>query len=143
MMRSIICTHSTGNAPAAVSPESISASAPSQTALATSLASARVGRRCSVMLSSIWVATITGTSSRSAARMMRRCQTGTSSGPTSTPRSPRATITPSEAATMASSARTARPVSIFAMIGMSAPSARTASRASSTSAALCTKESAR
>src|SRR5262249_61038725 len=44
MIRSIISTDSIGNFPEAVSPESISASAPSKIALATSEASARVGR---------------------------------------------------------------------------------------------------
>ena len=46
--------------PIAVSPESMIASAPSNTALATSLASARVGRGASIIDSSIWVATIVG-----------------------------------------------------------------------------------
>ena len=71
---------------------------PSQTALAMSLASARVGRARVTMLSSICVAVITGTILRRAAWMMRLCQTGTFSAPTSTPRSPRATMTPSAAA---------------------------------------------
>src|SRR5262249_17287048 len=43
-IRSIISTDRTGDFPEAVSPESISASGPSKTALATSEASARVGR---------------------------------------------------------------------------------------------------
>ncbi len=50
-----------GYCPRAVSPESISASLPSSTALATSEASARVGRGFCVMDSSICVAVITGT----------------------------------------------------------------------------------
>jgi hypothetical protein len=41
-------------------PESITASAPSNTALATSLASARVGVLFSIMVSSICVATMHG-----------------------------------------------------------------------------------
>ena len=44
-MRAIVCTAATGWAPTLVSPESMTASAPSSTALATSEASARVGRR--------------------------------------------------------------------------------------------------
>ena len=36
------------------------ASAPSKTALATSVISARVGRGLEIMLSSMWVATMTG-----------------------------------------------------------------------------------
>ena len=45
----------------AVSAESMIASAPSKMAVATSLTSARVGRECVTIDSSIWVATITGT----------------------------------------------------------------------------------
>ena len=45
MIRFIISTTTTGWSPMAVSPLSIQASAPSRIALATSLASARVGRR--------------------------------------------------------------------------------------------------
>jgi hypothetical protein len=59
-MRSIMPTASTGYWPAAVSADSITASAPSNTAPATSLASARVGAGALIMLSSICVATITG-----------------------------------------------------------------------------------
>ena len=44
MMRAIICTASTGYSPDAVSAESMTASEPSKIALATSDASARVGR---------------------------------------------------------------------------------------------------
>jgi hypothetical protein len=58
-MRAIVCTASIGYSPAAVSPESISASAPSNTALATSDDSARVGRGCSI-IDRYLVATITG-----------------------------------------------------------------------------------
>jgi hypothetical protein len=47
-------TASTGNAPAAVSPLSMTQSVPSSTALATSVASARVGLGFLIMLSSIW-----------------------------------------------------------------------------------------
>ena len=60
MMRAIVATASIGCAPTLVSPESISASAPSSTAFATSLASARVGRDIAIIDSSIWVATMTG-----------------------------------------------------------------------------------
>jgi hypothetical protein len=60
MMRRIACTASRGYAPAAVSAESITASVPSRIAFATSLASARVGRGCSIIDSSICVAVITG-----------------------------------------------------------------------------------
>ena len=50
------------------------------------------------MLSSIWVATTTGRPIRRASRTMRFCTSGTSSGGSSTPRSPRATITASDSA---------------------------------------------
>ena len=65
---------------------------PSRIALATSLASARVGSgRCS-MDSSIWVAVMTVLPRSSEARIIRFCRSGTKAGPISTPRSPRATM---------------------------------------------------
>src|SRR5437773_5505730 len=54
MMRAIMLTASIGYFPVAVSAESITASDPSKIALATSEASARVGRGFSVIDSSIW-----------------------------------------------------------------------------------------
>ncbi len=63
--------------PTAVSPESMSTSAPSNTALATSVASARVGRGCSIIDSSIWVATITGLPVRRPAATIFFWSTGT------------------------------------------------------------------
>ena len=71
------------------------ASAPSKIAVATSLTSARVGREWVTIDSSIWVATITGTLASRAWRMTSFWMIGTSSSGTSTPRSPRATITAS------------------------------------------------
>ena len=56
----------TGSCPIAVSAESITASVPSNTALATSLTSARVGDGASIIDSSIWVAVITGRADRDA-----------------------------------------------------------------------------
>ena len=79
----------------AVSADSMTASAPSKIAVATSETSARVGRRCVTIDSSIWVATITGTLAPRACRMISFCMWGTSSSGTSTPRSPRATMTAS------------------------------------------------
>ena len=55
-----ISTASTGYIPIADSPESMTQSVPSRMALATSVASARVGLRLVVMDSSICVAVITG-----------------------------------------------------------------------------------
>src|SRR5689334_16407781 len=63
-MRAIALTASIGYSPAAVSALSMTASVPSSTALATSLASARVGRGTWIILCSIWVAVMTGTPAR-------------------------------------------------------------------------------
>jgi hypothetical protein len=60
MMRDMVSTTSGGLCPTLVSPDSIKASVPSSTALATSLASARVGRLPVIIDSNICVATITG-----------------------------------------------------------------------------------
>ena len=70
------------------------ASAPSRMALATSVASARVGRGVACMLSSICVATITGFCILPGTRAtIRFCTMGILATSISTPRSPRATIT--------------------------------------------------
>ena len=91
-------TASTGYSPTAVSPESITADVPSRIAFATSLASARVGSGWCIIDSSICVAVITGLPRSSALWMIRFWISGTSAGPISTPRSPRATITASVSA---------------------------------------------
>ena len=62
-------------------------------AVATSLTSARVGVGEVIIDSSIWVATTTGFPAWRAAATIRFWSGGTSSGGSSTPRSPRATIT--------------------------------------------------
>ena len=59
-MRSIVVTVATGSSPMAVSPLNMTALAPSRTALATSVTSARVGTWECVIDSSICVATTTG-----------------------------------------------------------------------------------
>ena len=59
MMRAIVATAAIGYRPVAVSPDSIKQSEPSQTALATSVASARVGRGLATIDCSIWVAVMT------------------------------------------------------------------------------------
>ena len=64
MMASSVCTVRTGQAPTAVSPDSMMASTPSSTALAASLTSARVGRGSVRIDSSTCVATMTGTPAR-------------------------------------------------------------------------------
>ena len=53
MMRAIVSTTKFGCSPTEVSPDNINASAPSRTAFATSLASARVGRDAVIIESSI------------------------------------------------------------------------------------------
>ena len=99
-MRCIISTASRGYRPMAVSPESMQASAPSRIALATSVTSARVGSRDCCMLSSICVAMITGLRWRLQTAMISFWTTATRAMSISTPRSPRATITPSAASTI-------------------------------------------
>ena len=139
MMRPIICTVSTGYLPTAVSPDSITASAPSNTAPATSEASALVGVGLVIIDSSIWVATTTGLPTIRHSATIRFCQPGTSSGGNSTPRSPRATITPSDAVTISDSSASAAGFSIF---DISAARPSIAALASITSRARCTKDSA-
>ena len=63
-MRSMVATASTGYCPAADSADSITASAPSKMAVATSDTSARVGTGLVIIDSSIWVATTTGLPAR-------------------------------------------------------------------------------
>ena len=94
-MWAIMWTDPTGNLPTDVSPLSITASVPSKMALATSLTSARVGEACSIMLCSICVATITGLPAVWQRRIRSFWMIGTCATSISTPRSPRATISPS------------------------------------------------
>jgi hypothetical protein len=92
----------------------MTASVPSRMAFATSLTSARVGRGFWIIDSSIWVAVMTGRALRFACRISRFCTRGTSSNGSSTPRSPRATITASAATRMVARFATAVSFSIFA-----------------------------
>jgi hypothetical protein len=91
------------------------------------------------MLSSIWVATITGLAAARHLRTRRFWIGGTAWTGSSTPRSPRATMIPSETARISSKACTAAGFSILDMIA-ARPFA--SARASCTSAARCTKLSA-
>ena len=75
-MRAMVRTTSAGSWPMAVSAESMTASVPSNTALATSETSARVGVGAVIMLSSIWVAVITGIPGRHARADDRLLQVG-------------------------------------------------------------------
>ena len=94
-MRAIDRTVSTGYLPLAVSAESITASVPSSTALATSDTSARVGTGLAIIDSIICVAVMVSLLCSRAMRIMRFCSAGTEASPTSTARSPRATMMPS------------------------------------------------
>ena len=130
MMRSIIATAATGYRPTAVSPDSITASTPSYTAVATSDASARVGTGASIMDSSICVATTTGRPAARHSLTIAFWTLGTRSGGSSTPRSPRATITASESATTSFRRSMAAGFSSFTMIA-ARPSMRRRSSATS------------
>ena len=141
-MRLIVATACTGYLPTLVSPDSITASAPSMTALATSDASARVGRECVIIDSSICVATITGLALSRQTCTARFCTTGTASSGISTPRSPRATMTPSKASTISSSRSTASGFSIFAMTGRRMPTSSITRCTSLTSSGARTNDSA-
>ncbi len=138
----MVLTVSTGYLPTLVSPESITASAPSSTALATSDASARVGREFSIIESSIWVATMTGLAFSRHSCTARFCTSGTWSSGSSTPRSPRATMTPSKASTIASRLSTASGFSTLASTGRCTPTSLMIAWASLMSSAERTKESA-
>mmetsp|Transcript_105596 Transcript_105596/g.251698 ORF Transcript_105596/g.251698 Transcript_105596/m.251698 type:complete len:277 (-) Transcript_105596:630-1460(-) len=141
MTRRCMVTASHGYCPTADSPLSITASQPSRMALATSLHSARVGIGLEIMDSSICVATMTGFPRAWACVMMLFCTKGTSSGFISTPRSPLATMTPSQAFRMLSRSVTAEGFSIFARsLTSRKPSLSTISRSSSMSPLCCTKD---
>ena len=114
-MRFIVATASTGYCPAADSADSMTASAPSKIAVATSDTSARVGTGLEIIDSSICVATTTGLPARRAARVICFWMPGTFSSGISTPRSPRATISASVKSMISASRATACGFSIFAI----------------------------
>ena len=111
----MVATASTGYLPAADSADSITASAPSKMAVATSDTSARVGTGLLIIDSSICVATTTGLPARRAARVIDFWMPGTRSSGISTPRSPRATISASVMSRISSSRVTACGFSILAI----------------------------
>ena len=74
--------------------------------------------------------------------MMFFCSIGTISAPISTPRSPRATISPSDSARISSSASIASAFSIFAITRAADPRSWMISLSSRTSSAVRTNESA-
>ena len=91
------------------------------------------------MLSSIWVATITGVAACRQARTSRFWIGGTAWTGSSTPRSPRATMIPSETLRISENARTAAGFSILDRI---AARPRASPRASITSSGRCTNDRA-
>ena len=115
-MRFMVATASSGNCPAADSADSITASAPSKMAVATSETSARVGTGEVIIDSSICVATTTGLPVARPARVICFCTPGTLSSGISTPRSPRATISASAMSMISARRCTACGFSILAMI---------------------------
>mmetsp|Transcript_17482 Transcript_17482/g.51109 ORF Transcript_17482/g.51109 Transcript_17482/m.51109 type:complete len:240 (-) Transcript_17482:741-1460(-) len=127
-----MATDSSGYLPAADSPESMTASAPSKIAVKMSEHSARVGAGLSIMDSSICVATITGFPWSRHSSIMSFWSMGTSSGNISTPRSPRATMMPSQTSTMDSRLSIASGFSILAktLAGWSPMSFRSCSMSS-------------
>ena len=140
----MISTAAVGNLPPAVSPLSITQSAPSRTAFATSEHSARVGRGLLIIDSSICVATTHGLPAARHLSIIIFCSRKTRSGGISIPRSPRATITPSVTLRISSNLSSPSWFSIFEMILMSLPrgSASRIERMYSTSAADWTNEAA-
>mmetsp|Transcript_8732 Transcript_8732/g.24409 ORF Transcript_8732/g.24409 Transcript_8732/m.24409 type:complete len:222 (-) Transcript_8732:564-1229(-) len=141
-MRRMMFTAFNGKAPPAVSPESITQSVPSSTALATSLASARVGRGKLVMDSSICVAVITGFPWRLHFAIIIFCAKKTFSGGISMPKSPRATMMPSLSSMMLSMFLTPSSFSILEIILIERPRSPSVFRMNWTSSADCTNEAA-
>ena len=139
-IRCTACTVSSGNCPDAVSAESITASVPSSTAFATSETSARVGIGLEIIDSIICVAVMTNLFCARAMRIMRFCRPGTAASPTSTPKSPRATIIPSLDSMISSRLVMASARSILAIILADPPAFLISDFASSTSAADFGKE---
>ena len=118
------------------------ASVPSKMALATSLASARVGRGFWIIDSSIWVAVITGLPKSLHFSIIIFWSTGTSSAGISTPRSPRATMRPSATSKISSMFLTPSAFSIFAMILISFCSDSRIRRMATMSLPRCIKDAA-
>ena len=120
----------------------MTASVPSKTALATSDTSARVGIGLEIIDSIICVAVITNLFCARAIRIIRFCRPGTAASPTSTPKSPRATIMASDASIIDSRLSMASARSILAMMLAVPPAFLTKVRASSTSSAVLGKDMA-
>ena len=118
---------------------------PSSTALATSDTSARVGTGLEIIDSIICVAVMVSLLCSRARRIIFFCSAGTEASPTSTARSPRATMMPSEPRMMSISAAspTASARSILAIRNALPPAARISSRAMYMSAPLFGNDTAR
>src|ERR1700740_1024537 len=86
-MRFMVATASTGYCPDADSADSMTASAPSKIAVATSETSARVGTGLEIIDSSIWVATTIGLPARRQAGGLFFCTPGTPARRLFTPKS--------------------------------------------------------
>ena len=112
----IVTTASRGYLPLAVSPDSMTALVPSRTALATSFVSARVGLGFLIMESNICVAVITVLPTMLHFFIISFCTIGTASVSISTPKSPLATIIPSETSIISSIKSTALWDSILEII---------------------------
>mmetsp|Transcript_8449 Transcript_8449/g.35345 ORF Transcript_8449/g.35345 Transcript_8449/m.35345 type:complete len:287 (-) Transcript_8449:1421-2281(-) len=121
LIAAIVDTATAGNAPFAVSPDSIVASAPSNTAFATSSISARVGSGLSHIDSNICVAQMANRPATFAFVMSIFCASATFCDGISMPRSPRATMMPSEYLRIASMLATPSSFSILEMIWISSP----------------------
>ncbi len=96
----------------------MTASAPSRTALVTSVTSARVGRGEDVIDSSISVAVIESRALAFVRDKMSCWAAGTLSKESSTPRSPLATMAPAASSRMSSRFRYPMALSILAMTGV-------------------------
>ena len=117
----ILRTASTGYLPAADSPESIMADVPSYTAFATSEISALVGLGLLIIDSNISVAVITRLPNMRHFWISIFWIAGTSTKGISTPRSPLATIIPSQYSHIASILSMPERFSIFAIISIFSP----------------------
>ena len=108
-----------------------------------SLTSARVGVGLDIIDSSILVATITGLPSCQHTEMTLFCINGTSSTGSSAPRSPLATIAPSDASRMSSRLRTLSAVSILLRTSALQPRLLSSRLSSRTASPSRTKERAK
>ena len=136
-------TASIGYFPIAVSPESKSPSTPHLTAVITSTTSDLVGRGFSIIESSSWVATITGTPDFRHVLTISSCMLGISSREKYMPRSPLATRIPSLVLIMLSKLSTADFVSILEITLILALNLLSISLNSTTCSLLLMKESIR